>query len=232
LNTAILVIYLFLFAVTAVVMLISYRRIREGSREYATAKTSLEDIVLSFDRDLNAQKTRIQDVVERSENAWLENKRKMEKMISEAVDIKNDIEDLAKADQRLLMKHEALEKRIDQLFSRQMETPKEEGAVKSSGREVEMSPVAVQPAMVIGRERALAPLTDTELKILKVLGSEGEQTASQIRRVIALTREHTARLMKKLYVRGYVERNTTMMPYVYRLKKEMKHLLRPQGEQT
>lgn len=231
-NDAILVIYLLLFTVTSVVMLISYKRIREGSREHAAAKTSLEDIVLSFDRDLQAQNARIQDVVDRSEVVWLENQRKVEKVILEVVGTRNEVRDLAEANQRLRAKNEGLERRIDQLFSRRVETPEEVGAVESSGREVEMPPVAVQPAMVIGRERALAPLTDTELGILKLLAMEGERTAPQIRRVINLTREHTARLMKKLYVRGYVERNTTMMPYAYRLKKEMKHLLRPEDEQV
>jgi DNA-binding MarR family transcriptional regulator len=75
------------------------------------------------------------------------------------------------------------------------------------------------------RESALASLTETELKILEILAQQGEKTAIQIRNEIKLTREHTARLMKKLYVSDYVERRTDRTPYVYRLKKEMETLL-------
>jgi len=41
-----------------------------------------------------------------------------------------------------------------------------------------------------------------------------------------LSREHTARLMKKLYEAGYVERETKKIPFEYRIKNEMKKLLK------
>jgi len=65
-----------------------------------------------------------------------------------------------------------------------------------------------------------------------LLVSEGEKTASKIRERIGLTREHTARLMKSLYSRGYIERRTDKMPYVYRLKDEMKDILTHQNTEA
>ena len=84
----------------------------------------------------------------------------------------------------------------------------------------------VKPAFPLKRERALAPLTPTELKVLEILSTEGDKTVREIRSRIGLTREHTGRLMKSLYDKGYVERRTDRIPYVYRIKKEMEEMLR------
>jgi len=86
--------------------------------------------------------------------------------------------------------------------------------------------VAVQTAIPIKKETVLAPLTETELSVLEFLTKEGEKTAPWIKEKISLTREHTARLMKKLYREGYLERDTNKIPYVYRIKDEMKKILK------
>ena len=72
----------------------------------------------------------------------------------------------------------------------------------------------------------MAPLTETELAVLEVLAKEGDKTAPEMRERVRLTREHTARLMKKLYEDGYLERDTRKMPYAYRLKEEMLKILK------
>ena len=84
-------------------------------------------------------------------------------------------------------------------------------------------------AIPLRRERALAPLTPTELKVLEILSVEGDKTVREIRNRIGLTREHTGRLMKSLYDKGYVERRTDKIPYVYRIKKEMEDMLSNQN---
>jgi DNA-directed RNA polymerase specialized sigma subunit len=77
----------------------------------------------------------------------------------------------------------------------------------------------------IKKETALAPLTQTEFKILDLLYTYGEKTASQIKSEIKLSREHTSRLMKKLYLSGYIDRKTDKIPYIYYIKKEMVDIL-------
>ncbi len=222
---ATMVVYLFLFAFTAVVVAILYKRTREGSREYARAKTILEDVILSFTRDLQAQEEGIQDVADRSEKGRAENVRMIEELSSEVLRIRNEVQDLGGSQQKILREFELLAKRADDLVLGRAETLEKIGVVESLGKEVGISPVAMVPTIRIRREQALAPLTETELKILQLLATEGDRTAPQIRNVISLTREHTARLMKKLYVGGYIERRTKRIPYVYTVKKEMKNLL-------
>jgi DNA-binding IclR family transcriptional regulator len=61
---------------------------------------------------------------------------------------------------------------------------------------------------------------------LEILAEEGEKTAPEIKDRIKLTREHTARLMKKLYEEGYLERDSGKIPYAYRIKEEMLKILK------
>jgi len=61
---------------------------------------------------------------------------------------------------------------------------------------------------------------------------EGPKTAPEIKDRIRLSREHTARLMKKLYEEGYLERDTSKIPFKYRVKKEMEKLLKKTESET
>ena len=82
------------------------------------------------------------------------------------------------------------------------------------------------PVMPIRRDKAIASLTETEVAVLEFLSAEGPKTAPEIKEKVQLSREHTARLMKKLYEEGYVERETGKLPFRYSVKKEMEKLLR------
>ena len=88
----------------------------------------------------------------------------------------------------------------------------------------------IEAVIPIKRERALAPLTETELTVLETLAAEGDKTAPEINEKLQLSREHLSRLMKKLYVNGYLERNTRKIPYPYRIKEEMLRILKKKTE--
>lgn len=64
-------------------------------------------------------------------------------------------------------------------------------------------------------------LTKTEKKILEVLYTDGSKTAPEIEEIIQKTREHTSRLMKKLWLAGYIEREVHIIPYVYRPTRKL-----------
>lgn len=64
-------------------------------------------------------------------------------------------------------------------------------------------------------------LVDYVLKLL----AEGPKTSRQIETVIGRSREHTARLMKKLFELGYVTRDTTTKPYTYAITEGGKTVL-------
>jgi len=83
----------------------------------------------------------------------------------------------------------------------------------------------VLPPIPIKRDKALAALTDTEIIVLELLSKEGAKTAPEIKERVSLSREHTARLMKKLYEEGYLEREIGKIPFKYSIKKEMENLM-------
>jgi hypothetical protein len=58
-------------------------------------------------------------------------------------------------------------------------------------------------------------ITAIELQTLKILAAEGPKTSRELQPRIGRSREHFARLMKRLYERGYVDRDVTKIPFVY-----------------
>ena len=94
----------------------------------------------------------------------------------------------------------------------------------SAAPEIQAEPF--MPVMPIKRDKAMAALTETEIVVLEKLASEGPKTAPEIKEQVHLSREHTARLMKKLYEGGYVEREAGKIPFRYTIKAEMEKLLK------
>ena len=91
----------------------------------------------------------------------------------------------------------------------------------------------VETVIPIKRDKAMAALTETEIAVLEMLSSEGPKTGPEIKDKVHLSREHTARLMKKLYEEGYLEREVGKIPFSYSIKKEMeKFLKKPENSQS
>jgi len=88
----------------------------------------------------------------------------------------------------------------------------------------------VEAPIPVEGDAVLENLTDTELEVLALIEEMGEGTVPEIRERIGKTREHTARLLKKLYERGFIDRNTSGMPYRYHVRKEIRELIQQQKE--
>jgi len=81
-------------------------------------------------------------------------------------------------------------------------------------------------------ETALSRLTPTELKVLQLLVVEGPLPSPSIGRTVGKSREHTARLMKKLYEQGYVDRETSRIPYRYKVNEKIRGVLERKEDKT
>jgi len=79
-------------------------------------------------------------------------------------------------------------------------------------------------------EPALSKLTPTELKVLQLLAVEGPLPSPNIGRTVGKSREHTARLMKRLYEQGYIDRETARIPYRYKLNEKVRSALEKRKE--
>jgi len=73
-------------------------------------------------------------------------------------------------------------------------------------------------AQVALQERdVLSSLTPTERRAVEILAREGPKAAPDLGRRLRKSREHMARLMKRLYFEGYVDRETNRAPFRYKL---------------
>src|SRR5260370_24523104 len=70
--------------------------------------------------------------------------------------------------------------------------------------------------------------TPTELQVLTLLGNEGPKSAPEIGRIVGRSREHTARLMKRLFEEGYIRRDQTRIPFRYSLVERVKQTFKKQ----
>ncbi len=222
-------------------------------KEYEKAKDYVEDIVLSFDRELKRESDKFDIMVSKVEGSYntadisfrksdiIEKKiEPIEKQLG-ALDksyqtisqtITKNLEDNTQNSNTILSGFSGLEAKL-----KNIETAQETLRNRITGFEEHIQRLSVTPLqkeaisevalppIPIKRDKALAALTDTEITVLEILSKEGAKTAPEIRDRVHLSREHTARLMKKLYEDGYLEREAGKIPFRYTVKKEMEALL-------
>ncbi len=80
-------------------------------------------------------------------------------------------------------------------------------------------PVPMQRLVAPSGEAGALPsiTTHTELQVLTLLADQGPMSAPEIGKVVGRSREHSARLMKRLFDEGYVRRDQTRIPFRYSL---------------
>ena len=229
-SEAVLVLAGVFFAVAISAAFEYYRHIVKAKREYEKAKEAFNDVILSFSRELkraaealesvshkvDAASSRSSEALKRVEN--FEGKiSSLEAKVSvpseELKELQVKLEEVNKKTRDIVASHEAL---ITKILALEEQVQKVQAVPEPS----------VEAVIPIKKEKALAPLTETELAVLEMLAAEGPKTAPEIKERIKLSREHTARLMKKLYEEGYLERDSSKIPFKYGVKKEMEKLLK------
>lgn len=222
-----------LFAVALIVSLLYYKRLRELRQKYEEARDVVGDIVVSFNSQLRGYEEKLEAVSQKTAVVSSKNERvasTLKEQVGRLEKIAGKLDALSGSDQRLVAHVQAIDKRMESLATAQDGITKRLEEVEKIGEIISAAPkpesIKIEAPIPIKRERALAPLTETELRVLKTLANNSPKTAPEIRNEIKLTREHTARLMKKLYEEGYLERSTQKIPYAYRIKKEMLKILK------
>lgn len=226
---------LLLMAVTVLLLItvgasaLYYKRIRRVSEEYEEAKGVVDDVIISFNKQLQKQEDRLHIVTHETKVLSSESKKivdKMENRDGRLADLAGKIEAVSEVEQKLSAGIEKMDKKVNALVASQERVVQRIAEIERARYKAPTPEAKIEAAIPIKKEKALAPLTETELAVLEILAKEERKTAPEIRERIRLTREHTARLMKKLYEDGYLERDTRKMPYAYRLKEEMLKILK------
>jgi chromosome segregation ATPase len=241
-----------LLVVTAVAAFEYYKQIHRAHKEYEKARDLIEDIVLSFDRELKRESDRFESMRSKVEGSYARadaSFRKTDSIEKKITPIEEQLNGLTQSYQAMtqtisqnltektqinttiLSGLSGLETKLKDIEATQETlrnkiTGVEEQIQKlSSAPPQEVKSEIVLPPIPIRRDKALAALTDTEIVVLEMLSKEGSKTAPQIKERVGLSREHTARLMKKLYEEGYLEREAGKIPFRYSIRKEVEALL-------
>jgi uncharacterized protein YoxC/DNA-binding CsgD family transcriptional regulator len=230
LPDTLLVLVSILLATTIGAAIEYYRRLRMAKKEYEKAKGAIEEIILSFNRQLKHEAEKLEVVAYKVEAIAS----KSEGALNRSNDIGRKVNTL---ETRVLASSEGMEtihtrlddveKRVRDAVASQETASAKITSLEEQAKRILMAPEAsFEPVIPIKREKALARLTPTEISVLEMLASEGAKTAPEIKERVKLSREHTARLMKQLYEEGYLERDTSKIPFKYSVKKEMEKLLK------
>jgi DNA-binding MarR family transcriptional regulator len=219
-----------LLATTVAASVEYYRQIRKAQKEYEKAKDVIEDIVLSFNRELKREADRLELIAYKVEGNSAKadtSLRKIDNVEKKMAPLENQFGAVSQNNANILSGLTGLESKI-----KDSEASQETLRLKIAGFEEQIQKFTVapeiksEPVVPIRRDKAMAALTDTEIAVLEMLSSEGPKTAPEIKDRVHLSREHTARLMKKLYEEGYLEREVGKIPFRYSIKKEMEKLLK------
>jgi DNA-binding MarR family transcriptional regulator len=219
-----------LLAATVAASVEYYRQIRKAQKEYEKAKDIVEDIVLSFNRELKREADRLELIAYKVEGSSAKadtSLKKMDNVEKKMAPLENQVSAISQNNTNILSGLTSLESKI-----KDIEDSQEMLRVKITGFEEQIQKFTVAPeikgesVIPIKRDKAMAALTDTEIAVLEMLSSEGPKTAPEVKDRVHLSREHTARLMKKLYEEGYLEREVGKIPFRYSIKKEMEKLLK------
>lgn len=207
-----------LFAVTVAASIIYYQRIKLAQEEYESSKDVIRSITVGFTQQVKKIANLIRNIeIDASEARAI---------ASEAIKVSQETMETVKETsgerQRIAEKIEDTEKALAEMKEEMQKLSRRPVAVPAR--------VAVDAPIPLKQGAVLDRLTPTELDVLTLIEEMGEGSVPQIRERIQKTREHTARLLKKLYDRGFIDRNTSGMPYRYHIRKEIRELIQQQKE--
>jgi predicted transcriptional regulator len=232
----ILVIAIFLLFITLMTFALYYKRIKNLQEEYEEAKSLVSDVVISVNKDLQRQGEKIVSISSKAETLFSESQRTLSELKENdirLVKLEKDVISFSEMEPKFSTQIKEVDKRVEELMVTQKKIEQQIAeSEKIRRRMTAQAEAKIEAAIPIRRDKALAPLTQTELNVLEILANEGKKAAPEIRSRINLTREHTARLMKKLYEDGYLERDTGKIPYAYSLKGEMRKILKKTEAET
>jgi uncharacterized membrane protein len=203
-----------LFAVTLAASFIYYRRIKQAQGEYEGAKDAVKGITLSLSRELKKATVNVGNLELKTLKATFESNEAL-RASSEALDAARSG---LKQSQSLTGRIEENEKTINTLRAELQKIPR--------GSKQPFTVVDIEGPISLQQEAVMEQLTDTELDVLSMIDEIGDASVPEIKSRIGKTREHTARLLKKLYERGFIDRNTSGMPYKYHIRKEIKETIK------
>ncbi|MCJ7632480.1 hypothetical protein MUP77_08835 [Candidatus Bathyarchaeota archaeon] len=207
-----------LWASTLIFVIFYYRRLREVTNQYSEAKTIVERIVTTFKNRYDELASSLHQLGLKVSSTQLMTQGIIDKTAQLSSQMKKNLDSSKGSkdlNENLLGNIMTLQDEVKRLKEVQ-----EAFQSKISITQPRTLPVAMEGPS-LGND---TQLTETENIILHYLLAEGPKTAKDVEERIGKTREHTARLMKKLWQQGYVERETHKIPFTYRTSDALRSL--------
>jgi len=183
------------------------------SKRLGSFETSLKDLAVEVGRlKISGDQSKLSDLV------LLERLQKTERLLGESLNwIKQTADTVLQAPQATAVTSRVVE-----------EVPEPVRSVAQTA--VSQSSIRTDPSVV--QPGSLNSITTpTELQVLTLLVSQGPKSAPEIGKSVGRSREHTARLMKKLFDEGYVRRDQTRIPFRYSTVERVKQsFMKPEGK--
>ncbi|TMI12840.1 TrmB family transcriptional regulator [Candidatus Bathyarchaeota archaeon] len=183
------------------------------SKRLGSFETSLKDLAVEVGRlKISGDQSKLSDLV------LLERLQKTERLLGESLNwIKQTADTVLQAPQATAVTSRVVE-----------EVPEPVRSVAQTA--VNQSSIRTDPSVV--QPGSLNSITTpTELQVLTLLVSQGPKSAPEIGKSVGRSREHTARLMKKLFDEGYVRRDQTRIPFRYSTVERVKQsFMKPEGK--
>ena len=177
------------------------------SSRLSSFEESLKDHAIEVEKlKISGEQSKLSDLV------LLERLQKTEKLLGESLNwIKEVADEVLRASAAI-----PTATKEDEKESERTRPSVQQSAVQSP---IRTDPSVVQP----GSLNSIT--TPTELQVLTLLAAEGPKSAPEIGKAVGRSREHTARLMKKLFDEGYVRRDQTRIPFRYSTVERVKQSL-------
>jgi hypothetical protein len=221
----------------SVVLVKYYWKFKETSIAYTEAKNIVKDLLWGVKQNINEQNNDISAI--RNEVSFFQarndflskekiiDEKKLE-LLSQGVETAlvatnkfgNVVISMKQSCEKVELNQNSIERQIREINAKQKEL-EESRLPQKTETQVATTPFNIEKKEV---RKGLEKLNSTEIQVLSLLNMKS-MPAPEIGRNIGKTREHSARLMKKLYEEGYIERDTNKMPYSYKINENLRNVL-------
>lgn len=215
-------------AIFAVILIAYYyRRLLLVQEKYEAAKGIVTDIVVNLNRRLEVQDVKIENVTQNATFA----RAKTERLVDLFKQLEGRIGRLMTGVETALIASREVTRQTISTRERLNILEAAQQGVQQQVKALEEKYKGLLPegeegiTQIIKKPTSLAGIFETDQEVLQILLTQGPKSAPEIQKTIGKTREHTARMMKKLFEQGYVERDTSKIPYTYRINEKLRRIL-------
>jgi len=210
-------------AVLVFILSVGYKALKafKQSKQAVTETASiLEVIVNALTSRIKASESLVEGLQERIDGA---NQRsttleaEQSNLRTDYLQVLQRLEEILSNDRRMMIE-------LDQLRISLVNIQQKETETKKTFGQANRSPLPMSSGDV------LSTLTPTEHHTLDILAREGPKAAPELGRRMRKSREHMARLLKKLYLEGYVDRESNHTPFRYKLNEKIASYLKSDQE--